>query len=389
MIYATTNHIGHISNAQKQRATKKTAIQTDRGVLSMDAETKGRRRNQKGQKESRSDRYVADGFLKSACFLPRMEETETIQSFRNNAKMGRDFYTSLSTLAEHYRIQPVQPQSMSFPLNISQILKDVEEQLQSRVKGWEEIKLVQDCEKIYFTSQERYDTNTTLYYIPVIPLYRFLNQPTRRQTAMLLLSVYSYLYNIAGIPYYRNQSSYLYGIYDIQKDWLIEDDYIEIGEKSDSIRAFLKAECIGDIMRKKITNQKNLFFFQKRLDRFIINDDFDNECFKIAQEAYSLYQKYPNETLFRNARANGEIDEEEGLYVTEMGCYISFCADLKGWLMSNIFDYVNNELQEHSFMEEPTIIKRFDGNNIVNQNFDMEHRLFSLIDELTYVVNHF
>lgn len=80
----------------------------------MDAETKGRRRNQKGQKESRSDRYVADGF-KSACFLPRMEETETIQSFRNNAKMGRDFYTSLSTLAEHYRIQPVQPQSMSFP----------------------------------------------------------------------------------------------------------------------------------------------------------------------------------------------------------------------------------------------------------------------------------
>lgn len=40
-------------------------------------------------------------------------------------------------------------------------------------------------------------------------------------------------------------------------------------------------------------------------------------------------------------------------------------------------------------MEEPTIIKRFDGNNIVNQNFDMEHRLFSLIDELTYVVNHF
>lgn len=30
MIYATTNHIGHISNAQKQRATKKTAIQTDR-----------------------------------------------------------------------------------------------------------------------------------------------------------------------------------------------------------------------------------------------------------------------------------------------------------------------------------------------------------------------
>ena len=389
MIYATTNHIGDISNAQKQRATKKTAIQTDRGVLSLDTETKGRRRNQKGQTETRSERYVADGFLKSACFLPRMEETETIQSFRNNAKMERDFYTSLSTLAEHYGIQPIQPQSMSFPFNIGLILKDVEEQLQSSVKGWEEIRLVEDCEKIYFTSQERYDTNTTFYYIPVLPLYRLLNKPNRKQVAMLLLSVYSYLYNIAGIPYYRNQSSYLCGIYDIQKDWLIEDDYIEMDEKQDSIRAFLQAECVGDIMQNKISNHENLNFFQKRLDRFKINDDFDNECFKIAHEAYSLYQEYPNETLFRNARANGEIDEEEGLYVTEMCCYISFCADLKGWLMSNIFDSVNNELQEHSFMEEPTIIKRFDGTDIVNQNFDMEHRLFSLIDELTYVVNHF
>lgn len=37
--------------------------------------------------------------------------------------------------------------------------------------------------------------------------------------------------------------------------------------------------------------------------------------------------------------------------------------------MSNIFDSVNNELQEHSFMEEPTIIKRFDGNNIVKPEF--------------------
>ena len=384
MTYATTYRIGNIPNAPRTQA-KAIAPSVER-VCKLDATTERRKRNPKGQTAVRTSSHVANGFLRTS-FLPRLNETETVQACRDNAKMERDFYSSLSQLAEHYGIIPKSTQSYGYPYNIALALKDTEEQLKLKITDWEEIRLIQDSKKVFFTSEERYNTGATLYYIPVIPLFRWLKDPKRKHTAQLFLSVCSYLYHIADIPYYRQESSYLYWMYEMHKDWVTEDDY---GEDTEAyLSEFAQAEWIGDRMEQKIYNEANLRLFKERLNRFKSKDKIDADCFKVAQEAYAIYQQYPNTNVFRNARPNGEANEEDMENIISMEKYVSFCADGTGWLMDNVVESVNNELQEYGQMEEPIIIKRFDGSDITANTLDFENRLLPMINELTYILNNF
>lgn len=69
--------------------------------------------------------------------------------------------------------------------------------------------------------------------------------------------------------------------------------------------------------------------------------------------------------------------------------YVSFCADAKGILFQTLFESVNTELQEYGQMEEPTIVKRFDGSDITANTLEFENRVFALIEELIYILNNF
>ncbi|MBN9294264.1 MAG: hypothetical protein J0G96_09820 [Flavobacteriia bacterium] len=383
MTYATTYRIGYIPNAPRTEA--KAVAPPVKRVRKLDAKTKRRKRNPKGQTAICTCNHVANGFLRTS-FLPRLNETEAVQAYRDNAKMESDFYISLSRLAEHYGITPKPTQSLEYPYNIALAIKDTEEQLRLKIKDWEEIRLIQDGKKVFFTSEERYCTGATLYYIPVVPLFRWLKEPKRKQTARLLLSVCSYLYHIADIPYYRQENSYLYWIYEMLKDWVMQDDYEE--DVAHHLREIEQAEWIGDRIEKKIFNQKNLKLFKNRLDRFKIKDHTDKECFNLAQEAYALYQQYPNESVFRNARPNGEADEEDREDIIPMDRYVSFFADSTGWLTDNLIETVNTELQEYGQMEEPIIIKRFDGGDISANTLEFENRLLPMLDKLAYILNN-
>lgn len=50
---------------------------------------------------------------------------------------------------------------------------------------------------------------------------------------------------------------------------------------------------------------------------------------------------------------------------------------------------MNTELQEYGQMEEPTIVKRFDGSDITANTLEFENRVFALIEELIYILNNF
>src|SRR5690606_34756885 len=124
-------------------------------------------------------------------------------------------------------------------------------------------------------------------------------------------------------------------------------------------------------------------------DRFRPKDIIDRDCLKVATEAYALYQQFPDETVFRNARPNGGTNGEDMEQSISMEKYVSFCADAKGWLMDSLVESVNSELQEYGQMEEPVIVKRFDGSEITAGTLEFENRLLRLIDELTYILYNF
>ena len=377
MNYATQRHIG---SYQHTRTETTTAIASTVGrVRKLATKTKGRRPSAERQTEIRTNSNATNGILKCV-FLPKLKTAQSVQACQ---KTERDFYKSLSKLAEHYSIEPIQTQEFEFPYNITLAMWDMETKVKRTNSNWDGFKLVLDRRKTYFVSEERYRTGKTLYYIPIIPLFQMLKDPKRKKTAQLLLSICSYLYHIAQIPYYRQEESYLYWLYEMMNDWIEQDD--EKDETDTYKRELRIAEYIGDKIEQKLFNRINLKVFEQRLNRFKSVDTFDRECWQVACNAFALCTEYPNATIFRNAPLpeKDPYNDDDENEVIEMEKYISFIADTKGWLYESLSDTINNEFNEYGAMEEPTISKRFDGSEIPTTNLDFENHLFDLLNDLS------
>jgi hypothetical protein len=394
MKYATKNNLGKSKTSRKTKG--KTASPTIRRIYRVDETEQKRFGNSERQTEISSDKSTSNGFLKCT-FLPKLmenkvhklasDEQNLIQIQRKNAKTERDFYQSILQLAEHYGLNPISTKHFGYPYNIALALDDIQKQLKNKVRDWEEIRLIVEKGKTYFTSEERYNTGAILYYIPIVLLYRLSKNPKRKQAVQLLQSVCSYLYHIAKVSYYRKQDSYLFWMYEMVTEWITSDDENE--EKQIHLSEIKQAEQIGDFMEKKIYNQHNLTRFKVHLKNFKAKDSFDNDCFMLARKIFSLYQQYPNATIYQNLQSNTETEEYESDTIISMAKYVSFCAEAKGLLFQTLFEAVNSDLQEYATMEEPRVIKKFDGRNITNNNLDFENRLFPLIEELIYILNNF
>ncbi|MDX6182373.1 hypothetical protein SGQ44_08095 [Flavobacterium sp. Fl-77] len=379
---ATQYHIGYNQNPTAVQTTD--FAQTVGRVRRLDAKTQRCKRNSERQTEISTHGNVANGFLKTT-FLPKLQENNMAQACKETVKMERDFYNSLSKLAEHYKIVPIQTNQFKYPYNVALAIWDMEEKLKERVLNWEEIRLIQDSKKTYFVSEERYNTGSTLFYIPVSPLYRLLHDKNKKANAHLLLSVCAYLYHVADIPYYRQEASYLYWMYEMMNDWVEQDDYTE--ETQGYLAEIKEAEFIGDFIEQRLYNCTNLNVFEQRIEKFKVRNDFDRECLAVAKEAFTLYQIYPNENVFRNAKPNGEASEEDMENVIGMEKYISFYADHKGWLNETLIQSVNSDIQEYGQMEEPIILKQFDGRDISAKNLCFENKLFQLLLNLCDILN--
>nr|WP_315155612.1 hypothetical protein [uncultured Flavobacterium sp.] len=380
MNYATSYNIG---NNFPTRKTKATAVApTARRVCDLDEANQRCKRNSKRQTKVSSNNAITNGFLKTV-FLPKLKTEQSSQARTGVNKTESDFYVSLCSLATHYKVKPMETKNFGYPYNLALALWDIENKLKEKVPNWDNSQLIQGKNKVYFVSEERYSTGTSLYYIPITPLYRMLKDPKKEKTAHLLLSVCCYLYHSANIPYYRQENSYMYDLYEMIKDWMEEDD-----ENQDYAREFYHAEWIGDCMEQKIFNPANLTVFKERLKRFKSKDEFDFECYKMAQQAFEIFTQYPNESIFRNARQYEEDPDNEQEIIT-MDKYISFWADDRGWLSQNLTDSINNEFNEYGQIEEPSISKKFKGGLITEDSLDFESRLFPLLNELCYILNNY
>ena len=394
MKYATKNNLGKSKNTRKTKA--KTTASTVGRICRLDEAGQKRFGNSERPTEISSDKSITNGFLKCT-FLPKLKENNAqklasdeqnlTQIQRKNTKLESDFYQSFSQMAVHYRLNTMTTRHLGYPYNIALALDDIQKQLKNKVRDWEEIRLIEEKGKTYFVSEERYNTGAILYYIPIVPLYQLSKNPKRKQAVQLLQSVYSYLYHIAKVPYYRKQDSYLFWMYEMASEWITSDD--ENDETPIYFSEIKQAEQIGDFMEQKIYNQNNLTRFKDHLKSFKAKDSFDNDCFMLARKIFSLYQQYPNATIYQNLQSNTETEEYESDTVVSMDKYVSFCSEAKGLLFQTLFETVNSELQECTTMQEPIVIKKFNGRNITNNNLDFENRLFPLIEELIYILNNF
>lgn len=383
MEHAAQYHIGHHPDAAEAKAKK--APQAVGRVRSMGAEDKGRKRNKQGQKEVGTAADAAYGFLRTT-FLPKLEAVKTVQPPTEAGKVENDFYRSLCEVARHYRgFGPTDTRAFGYPYNIALSVWEVENHLKRNVRNWNGLRLVQDDRgKTFLVSEERYDTERTLFYIPVVPLYKMLKEPKTKKASLLLLSVFAYLYHVAGIPYYRQEDAYLYWQYEMVADWIEQDDESELDSRKEELKV---AQWCGERMEQKMFNRKNLEVFAGRIGAFRPRNSFENDCVDVAKKMFALYTDYPEATVFQHAQyVHAEEEQEEEAIA--MGKYISFIADTKGWLYETIAESVNNEFNECGETEEPTILKEFNGTAVTDCSLEFESRLFPLIGDLCYLLNN-
>ncbi|MDQ6532155.1 hypothetical protein [Flavobacterium sp. LHD-85] len=384
MDYAKDNNFGK-SAAARAKKTKR-ASRTAQRVCVLDAETQRCGRGAERQTKGSACGGASDGFLKVS-FLPKLQRDKTVQACGEIPKMQEVFFASLAQLSEHYSIEPMQTGQFEYPYKTALALWDIGEKLKKSVLNCPEIRLLKDGKKTYFISEEKHSTGTTLYYIPIQPLYQMLHDPRHKKNAQLLVSVCSYLYHVADIPYFRQENSYLHWMYEMHRDWTEQDDETEGFQKD--LGEFDKAKFIGDRIEQKIFNRINLAVFQKRLNAFKSRDAFDRECVLTARKAFDLYSEYPNESIFRNAPIREEDTDESENETIGMEKYISFIYDTKGWLYESIAESINSEFNEYGAMDEPTIIKCFNGVDAPAVSLDFENRLFALLDDMCQILYNY
>ena len=385
MEYGTKYQSGNDSASQRSKASP-TAQQIGR-LLGMDEKNKGRRRSAKGQAKISSDSHVANGFLKTA-FLPKLEETQAIADQRNNPEMERDFFKSLSQLTDKYNITV--PESIGqYPINISVALYNLRNQLRDNCNvDFREIRLMEDQDNVFFAERKRFDTGRTLYYIPIVQLNEMLGDPTYKESADLLLSVFSYLYHVADIPYYRQEDSYLNSMYEMLSDMKLNEE--EEGEANvEFFSEYERVNEIGDQLERMLSDNIHLKRFGQRLADLANASGFHAECHKVAQGFFALYQQYGDTPIHRNFGAETDLEEDEDERIVELDKYVSFFESDEGMIGESLMNAVNTDLQELYNIDEPANYIPVDGRTIKDNDFDFEKRLFDLLEDLIFLLNSY
>lgn len=394
MDYASTYSYSR-HNCRVRTATTTAVTRPNRRVSRLVATSERPQPNTLGQTTIRTERPFADGFLKSR-FLPKLQVNPDLKTLSDEQikQRERDFFGSLSQLADYYGFAPTETAHFGYPYNLMLAYRDTEKRLKQSHKSNNfnslQISENDDTGQIFLSVTEIYDTQQHFYYLPVIPLFRMLNDTKRTQTAQLLLSVCSYLYRIAGIPFYRQENSFLYWQYDMLKQWATHDDDSE--ESREILAELTQAEQIGDHTHTLIFSKENLTQWKQRIKTFQAKDSFDSEVFLMVTKFFQLYKNYPKRSLFQYITADWEETEyfydDEETKIT-MDKYVGFIADDKGVLYEQLCETVNQEFSQYGDIEEPTVTTHFDGTPIGKDNLDFENRIFPLINELCYYLHQY
>jgi hypothetical protein len=137
--------------------------------------------------EKRTAQPAAYGFLNSS-FAPRYIPAEVLPNRRETV---RDFFKSLTHLKKHYRIRLDDFSSLPYPYNIL-LTKDKVSKAITKQHRQREVFIVEEEQQISLSVKEGFRRDYSLYYIPVVPIYRLWQQPEHVPVAELGVSEICY-----------------------------------------------------------------------------------------------------------------------------------------------------------------------------------------------------
>ena len=312
----------------------------------------------------------------------------------NRATIEKQFFNSLSNYCAHFNVSLPGTGGLTFPLNI--------------YKAWEAVKsacddktciILQDGkQQAVLATVETLDLNNCLFYIPVRPYWRLAKAEQSQRLAELVMCLFAYLHQQAGLPFYMDSGTFMDGQYDMLEQWIGEVQYEEAntedeeqeenGYRQAQEEDIYELRQTGAHIHRLIDNPEWLAKMENVMIAFAQDHPEETEWIEIANEFLTLYREYPERTIIDNIRTELLCPGEEERITPEM--YTGFYWSGKDNLCDELDDTINNQFQEMPVMDEPMYIQTFDRlPEHTLKPFDFEDRLYDLIEKFRDLLNKY
>jgi hypothetical protein len=298
----------------------------------------------------------------------------------------REFFTSLHNFCHLYGWTVPDHSGLPFPHNVSAAYKDV-----SALIGTDrDIKLhicQDESHKLCLATVKTFDTSYHLYYIPVRPLWKIRGVKTEQYLYKLLIAVFAYLYQVAGVPFF-NEPGTIDSNYDTIRNWLDEED----DEQEEFFRERQRTELnqlqlAGDTLQPEIQKPFSLKELETCLAGYQASENCDAYLMEVVFEIIKLVKDYPKRAIKETMHYGFEPGDNDIIYWEQ---YISFYWSGEDCLSETLYQMINDEFQEMGCQEEPLHVQWFDRpQEKVTHVFDYEPRIFSLIGRLSGILNDY
>lgn len=244
-------------------------------------QTTRKRGTRKTAAKGRTKGNAAPAFL-AQWFYPLATEEATVAPTAV-CGMERDFYASAKNLCSLYGMAQPPRSGVPFPFNLSRDLEGLRQGLKAR--GHQiDLRLLEMEEKTCLATVETFSTQSTLFYLPVLPMLNLLENSERRAVGELLQSVFAYLLQVVGVPHFASDYGYLGGIYEMLSDWWSEDGYAEDEAERLAHEAFFERLWHhGKISLHLLSEKSALDDFGQRVNGFKAECDAKGICLKRQQ----------------------------------------------------------------------------------------------------------
>ena len=324
--------------------------------------------------EKRTARVSGNGFL-SHQFKPFWG----FNGDRDRAE--REFKHSLSNLCQYYGLPIPECVNGIFPQNIYQTWQVIAEKLKAKDKQLECIIASDESHVATLTTVNRYDTGMCLYYIPVRPLWHWVQSSQAQKMAELLLSIFAYLHQVVSIPFYTEPHSYLAGEYEMMAEWVNEDDSEDNTYRQQQLDELYTMRNAGLKLHEQLRKPDYVGRFESIVINFDAVDEWEIEWHSIALGFLELYRQYTERSIFDNIHAYLLYPADEQRVGADQ--YISFYWSGDDCIAESLFSSIECSLQEMAYTDEPMQVVQFDHlPEPTAQGFDFETRLFDLIHRL-------
>lgn len=299
------------------------------------------------------------------------------------SKVAESIFRAARNLCDLYGIKLLDDKHLVYPQNVSRLVEDLQQQMGAIDKDANVLVVSSEDMLPTLAVTKVFDTKTTLYYLPIEPLHLLMQQENRRTTGELLLSVLCYFYQIGSIPYFGDNSSYLYYVYQMVYDWYRDEEICEDPNEYQYIVDHIHlVERESSNLLKYLSDKDQLAFLDVRVSQFCPKTKAEENLMAIAIRVSALFEKFPIRSIMDSIEDDLNSIDKEGRISAEH--YLSFIWSGEDSLYDQLMETVNCELQEYNEIDEPMSIQLFDQpQNKITHDLSFEQEFFELLNELS------